>query len=258
MQRFARFGDESLVALFKVNECALFVLADHLRTFMFSVSKRRCAIIGPSIGAETVVTDEELKELVASIAIAQKETDRLQKENQKGIAELRLSQQETDRQLQETGRQLRKQLKELGKQIGGLGDKFGGFTEGMAFPSMTKILTEQFGMEVITPRLKARKGGDSLELDVFAYANSDLNEAFVVEVKSHLRPEGIHQLRDILQRFRKFFPEHGDKRLYGMLAVVDAPDDLRQEALAEGFYMAGIHDQQFVIETPEGFVPKSW
>ena len=46
--------------------------------------------------------DEELKELVASLAVAQRETDR---------------------QLKETDRQLRKQLKELGKQIGGLGEK---------------------------------------------------------------------------------------------------------------------------------------
>jgi len=239
------------------------------------------------------MTDEELKELVASIAIAQKETDKqlretdrhfaemrlvqqenekgfaelrlAQKENEKGFAELRLAQKETDKQLRETDRQLKetdrqltKQLKELGKQIGGLGEKFGGFTEGMAFPSMSKILTEQFGMEVITPRVKARKGGDTLELDVFAYANSERNEAVVVEVKSHLRPEGIGQLRQILTKFRRFFPEHDDKKLYGMLAVVDAPDDLRQEALDEGFYLAGIHDQQFIIETPEGFVPKCW
>ena len=69
------------------------------------------------------MTDEELKELVASLAVAQRETDR---------------------QLKETDRQLRKQLKELGKQIGGLGEKFGGFTEGMVLPFMTKILTENF------------------------------------------------------------------------------------------------------------------
>ena len=84
------------------------------------------------------MTDEELKELVANLAVAQRETDRQLKE--------------TDRQLKETDRQLRKQLKELGKQIGGLGEKFGGFTEGMALPSMTKILTENFGMEVVTPQ----------------------------------------------------------------------------------------------------------
>ena len=204
------------------------------------------------------MTDEELKALVASLAVCQKETD-------KQISQLRLSQQETDRQLKETDRQLketdrqlRKQLKELGKQIGGLGEKFGGFTEGMAFPSMTKILTEQFGMEVITPRVKARKDGDSLELDVLAYANSTRNEAYIVEVKSHLRPDGIAQLQHILQRFRRFFPEHHDKKLFGMLAVVDAPDDLRQEALAQGLYLAGIHYEQFIIETPKNFVPRCY
>ena len=100
------------------------------------------------------MNDEELKDLVASFVVAQRETDRQLKE--------------TDRQLKETDRQLRKQLKELGKQIGGPGEKFGGFTEGMALPSMTKILTENFGMEVVTPRVKVRKAVRSLELDVLA------------------------------------------------------------------------------------------
>ncbi|WP_204369019.1 hypothetical protein [Methylocucumis oryzae] len=119
-------------------------------------------------------------------------------------------------------------------------------------------MTERFGMEFVTPRVKIKKGGDTLELDVFAYANSERNEAFIVEVKSHLRPEGITQLQTILKRFRQFAPEHKDKKLYGMLAVVDASEDLRQEALANGFYMAGIHDEQFIIETPKDFKPKSW
>ncbi len=131
------------------------------------------------------MTDDELKDLVARLAIAQKETDR---------------------QLQETGLQLReidKQLRELGKQIGGLGEKFGGFTEGLALHSMTKILTEHFGMEVVTPRFKVRKQGQTLELDV--------------------------------------------------LAVVDAPEDLCQEVLASGLYLAGIHEDQFQLEVPENF-----
>ena len=110
------------------------------------------------------MTDDELKELVASLAVAYKETDR---------------------QLQETGLQLKetdKQLRELGNQIGGLGEKFGGFTEGLALPSMTKILTEHFGMEVVTPQVKVRKQGQTLELDVLAYANSQQNAAYLVEV----------------------------------------------------------------------------
>ena len=197
------------------------------------------------------MTDEELKELVAGLAVAQKETDRQLKETDRQLKE-------TDRQLKETDRQLRKQLKELGKQIGGLGEKFGGFTEGMALPSMTKILTENFGMEVVTPRVKVRKAGRSLELDVLAYANSECNAAYIVEIKSHLRPDGIEQLQNILEQFRHFFPEHADKALYGILAVVDAPDDLRQEALSAGIFMAGINDEQFKLEVPSNFQPKAW
>ena len=218
------------------------------------------------------MTDEELKNLVASLAITQQETNKgiaelrlSQQETDRQIGELRLSQQETDKQIgelrlsqQETDRQLRVQLTELKKQIGGLGEKFGSFTEGMAFPAMTKILTQQLGMEAITTRFRIKKNGDSLELDVFAYANTTRNEAYIVEVKSHLRAEGIEQLRKIMEKFRKLVPEHNDKKLYGILAVVDLPDKLRQEVFDNGFYLALIHDDQFILDTPPEFIPKCW
>ena len=183
------------------------------------------------------MNDKELTELVASLATAKKETDK----------QLRLQFKETD-----------KQLRELGKQIGRLGEKFGGFTEGLALHSMTKILTEQFGMEVVTPRVKVQKQGQTLELDVLAYANSEQNAAFVVEVKSRLRPEGIDQLRQILTRFRQLLPEHADKKLYGILAVIDASEDLRQEVPASSLYLAGIHEDQFQLEVPSNFQPRIW
>ena len=98
----------------------------------------------------------------------------------------------------------------------------------------------------------------SLELDVLAYANSEHNSAYVVEIKSHLRPDGIQQFLNILEQFRHFFPEHADKSLYGILAVVDSPDDLRQEALSAGIFMAGINDEQFKLEVPKNFQPRAW
>ena len=88
------------------------------------------------------MTDEELKTLVASLAVAQQETAK--------------QMQETDRQMKEAA----SEIKELGKQIGGLGKKFGSFTEGLALPSMTKILSARFGMEVISPSVRVKKQGD--------------------------------------------------------------------------------------------------
>jgi len=90
----------------------------------------------------------ELKQLIESIAISQRETDRIVKETS-------LSIKETDRQMKETDRK----LKELGKQIGGLGNKFGAFAEGLAFSSIERILRADFGMEAVTPRFAVEKGG---------------------------------------------------------------------------------------------------
>jgi hypothetical protein len=172
------------------------------------------------------MTDEELKQLVASLAVSQQETNR--------------------------------QLKVLGKQIGGLGDKFGSFTEGLALPSMVKILSEKFGMEVISPSVRVSKQGEHMEIDVLAYANSEVNEAYVVEVKSHAREESIVQLRTILERFRRFFPEHKDKAVYGILASVDLSAELRERVLKAGFYVARIHDEVFELDVPANFKPKAY
>ena len=193
------------------------------------------------------MTDEELKELVASLAVAQQETARQMLETDRKMKE-------TDRQFKETD----KQLKELGKQIGGLGEKFGSFTEGLALPSMAKILSERFGMEVVSPSVRVSKQGEHMEIDVLAYANSEVNEAYVVEVKSHVREEAIDRLQAILERFRRFFPEHKDKAVYGILAAVDLSAELRERILKAGFYVARIHNEVFELDVPANFRAKAY
>ena len=196
-------------------------------------------------------TADDVWQLLAELTTRQSELTSAQKET-----DLQLK--ETDRQLKELGKQTDRQLKELGKQIGGLGSKFGSFTEGLALPSMEKILRQRFGMEVISPSVRASKAGQHIEIDVLAYANGNLNTAYIVEVKSHAREESITQLKSILERFRTFFPEHKDKQLYGILAAVDMSPELRQKTLEEGFYVARIHDQVFELDTPENFKPQRY
>lgn len=197
------------------------------------------------------MTDAELKELVASIAIAQKETDRL-------LRETDLQQKETNRQLQDTDRRLSRQIRELGKQIGGLGEKFGSYTEGLALSSMSKILRRYFKMEVISPGVRVSKDDRHMEIDVLSYANGEINAVCIVEVKSHLREEAIEQMETILRDFRMFFPEHKDKKLYGILAAVDIGPTMRERVLRAGFYLADIHDRIFRLVAPKGFQPKAF
>ncbi len=204
-------------------------------------------------------TSEDVWRLLAELTAAQKETDKQLKEVSQQQKETELLLKEVSQQQKENAQQQKKtdkQLKELGKQIGGLGAKFGSFTEGLALPSMETILGQQFGMEVISPSVRVSKEGQHLEIDVLAYSNGELNTAYIVEVKSHVRQEDITQLKSILQRFRRFFPEHKDKKLYGILAAVDLSPELREKILQEGFYVARIHDQVFELDIPDNFQPR--
>jgi len=210
----------------------------------------------------------ELATAQAELTAAQKETDKQLKETDLLLKEVSQQQKENAQQLKETDRQQKenaqqqkktdKQLKELGQQIGGLGAKFGSFTEGLALPSMEKILRQRFGMEVVSPSVRVSKDGQHLEIDVLAYTNGELNTAYIVEVKSHAREESITQLKSILQRFRSFFTEHKDKKLYGILASVDLSNELREKILQEGFYVARIHDQVFELDIPDNFQPRPY
>jgi hypothetical protein len=198
-------------------------------------------------------TFEEIMALFREVAEERREAAEERRKVVEEWRELKEAQKETDRKFQETD----KQIKELGKQIGGLGEKFGSFTE-LALPSMEKILRERFGMEVISPSVRVSKGGQHLEIDVLAYANSAINQAYIVEVKSHPREESITQINKLLERFRDHFPEHRDKQLFGILAAVDISATLRERALQEGLYVARIHDNVFELDIPDDFQPRAY
>ncbi|MGK5090928.1 DUF3782 domain-containing protein [Deltaproteobacteria bacterium TL4] len=262
------------------------------------------------------MTDQELKELVASLAIAQKETDRQLKETSREMKEktaetdrqlketdqqlketsremkektaetdrqlkekftetdrqlketsreMKEKTAETDRQLKETDQQLKEKfektdriVKELSKNIGGLNNKFGTFTEGMAFPSISKIMTERFGMDTFLTRLRKRKEGKNMEVDAVAYANGTVNELYVIEVKSRLEQRDLDQTLEILKNFRMFFPEFSDKTIRGMVVYVDTESSVREDVLQSGLYLASIHDEVFSLETPANFAPKTF
>nr|VFK48584.1 MAG: Protein of unknown function (DUF3782) [Candidatus Kentron sp. TC] len=169
--------------------------------------------------------------------------------------------QETDRRFKETDRRFKeteRMIERLGQQIGGLGDKFGYFTEGMALPSMERILAERFGMTVILPRARIRKNGETIEIDVLAYANDDINLAVLVEVKSRVKREAISQLQKLTERFREFFPEHRDKAAMGILAGVDWDRSIAEKAREAGFLTASIRDEMFEITAPKEFRARRW
>ena len=90
-------------------------------------------------------------------------------------------------------------------------------------------------------------------------AYHERGEVYLVEIKSQLRDESVDQLLEHLWRFPRFFPDHHGKKLFGILAALDIPENLRARALKEGFYLATIKDDGFEIVPPDdGFEPRAF
>ncbi len=223
------------------------------------------------------MTDEELKELVAETSRQVrdlKDSQAQQARDQQAAlasvsaslsASLSASAAETERILGEQSRELREELRDLArsqkrtdKQLGELGNRLGGFTEGLALPSIREILYERFGVDAVVTDARARRNGSSLQIDAVGITNGDVNEAYLVEIKSRLREEGLLQIQNHLASFSEFFPEHRGKTLYGILAAVDVPDELEKRVLNQGIYLAKIHGDLFELVLPDGFEPRGF
>lgn len=151
-----------------------------------------------------------------------------------------------------------KLAKENQRMLGELGNKFGSFAEGMALPSMQKILEEEFGMTTFMPRIRIKKNGQTQEIDMVSFANGSLNTVVIVEIKSHLKGKDVEQVQNIMNKFYDIFPEHKGKKLYGIVAYIDASEEEKNRALKSGLYLANIHDEIFELKVPATFVPKDF
>ncbi len=185
-----------------------------------------------------------------------KETDAKFKETD---ARLDKKFQETDAKIDRISEQIDKQSKaifEQGKQIGGLNNKFGTFAEGLAIPSIEDVLYKKFHVTHVTTRAKNKK--KRIEIDVLGYSNGTTNEAYIVEIKSHLRQEALEQILEIISNFKDAFPEHKDKKVYGIIASVDSNENYVKEIEKAGIYFANITDNLFKIRNSKSFKAKAF
>ncbi len=187
------------------------------------------------------MTDQELKDLVAQLAVS--------------VAEMRADQKEFKETLAAESAKTEKQIRQTNKQLGDFGNRWGEYTEAMAQASLEKILKQKFGLNVLSKNVKTARNGDSFEVDFLAYSNGEKNEAFVVEIKSKFGEDQFQQVLRILQDFPRFFPEHAGKKLYGLVAAVSVPEQMRNHLAKEGIYLAVLGDEVYKLATPKQFTP---
>jgi len=186
------------------------------------------------------MTDQELKDLVASLAVDRKETSRVVKEAALSIKEtgqfikktgqfIKESQKETSFHLKE----LKDDLKELARRMGGIDDNQGYHAE----QYFQNALSEKpvFGgikYDVMVPNLAYKDKDGEVEFDI-ALINGD--SIALIEVKNRIHPKFVRELAENrIEKFKKFFPKYKKFKTYLGIAGFSFSKKTTEEAKRYG------------------------
>lgn len=170
------------------------------------------------------MTDDELKQLVASLAVSQKETDNQLKETNNQLKE-------TDNQLKETDRKLEK----IARMIGGVSKNQGDIAEDFFYNSLIKDNhLGSLAFDDITKNMEKHRGKIQEEYDIFL-TNGESIAIIEVKYKAHL--EDINKLTRKFNNFKKLFPIYQDYKLYGAMASFYFNQDTKDELLNQGYFV---------------------
>jgi hypothetical protein len=224
---------------------------------------------------------EEIWDLFKQVAQSQQKTDRLLQETDLQLQEtdrlMREQSQETDRRFQETDHRFQetdrrfqetdrrfqasvteneKILQRLSKQIGDLGGTWGLFVENLVAPACETLFLER-GIPVhqVSQRIKKRKGGETLEIDILVL---NQEHTLVVEVKSRLSVADVQEFIADLQRFRDFFPEYSQNQLYGAVAGIIIDEGADRYAYRQGLFVLAQSGETITLLNNDEFQPKAW
>ncbi|MFY7997606.1 MAG: DUF3782 domain-containing protein [Candidatus Kapaibacteriota bacterium] len=211
------------------------------------------------------MTDQELRDLVAQLALDtqafKQQLAASQEAAERRAAEADRRAAEADKRAAEAAKEtaeMKRYMKELGKQIGGIHEKFGNFTEGLMLPSLQRIVRKTFGAEALDINVARKIGDRHIEVDALAIANGTRNVCVVIEVKSNLNQQELDKVLKKMRDVQEFFPEHRQKTLYGIVAVVHATQGMEERVYEAGLYLARMTAKTFRLDVPKGFVPKAF
>lgn len=177
------------------------------------------------------MTDDELKELVASLAVGNKELREAQKETD---AQMR----HTDEQMKRTDEQLKRpdeKLERIGIQMGNISKNQGDVAEEFFFNSLVK--DNHLGVihfEDITMNMQKHRGDIQEEYDL-VMTNGDA--VGIIEVKYKVHENDLDKLERKMRHFKKLFPIYNAYKLYGGIASFHINYDAKRQALERGFFV---------------------
>ena len=169
------------------------------------------------------MSDIDLKELITSLAIAQKKTDT-------ELQELAISQKKTDIQLQETDRKLDK----IAKMVGNISKNQGDITEEFFYNSLCqKSEIANIPYDDIAKGMEKHRGNIQEEYDL-VLTNDDTVILIEVKYKSHI--SDIDKIERKEMNFRKLFPIYKNHKVVSGLASFHISSDVAENLKERGYF----------------------
>jgi len=163
------------------------------------------------------MTDDELKALVASLAVSQDRTDKQMKR--------------TDEQMKRTD----EKLERMGITLGNIGKNQGDVAEEFFFQSLIKDNhLGKIRFDDVVKNMEKHRGKIQEEYDL-VMTNGDA--IAVVEVKYKAHTQDLDKLDRKMKHFKQLFPIYQAFKQYGAIAAFHINDDAKEEALRRGYFV---------------------
>jgi len=187
------------------------------------------------------MTDQELKDLVASLAIQSVKTDAQIAKTDAQLAKTDAQLAKTDAQLAKTDAQLAKtdaqlaktdkKLNKLAKMYGGIANNQGDVAEEFYFNSLkANPILKGIHFDLVDKNITRCAYGIEDEYDIVMVNGKDI---FIIEVKYKAHPSDLERLlTKKFPNFKKLYPEYKNYTKHLGLASFYINDDLKQQALA--------------------------
>jgi hypothetical protein len=175
------------------------------------------------------MTNQELKDLIASLAVMQAETSAQMAQTDKKIARM------------EAG------IERVNKRLGAIGENQGNITEEYFYNSLrAKPVLGDIKFDRVTPNLIVGKKGQDSEFDIVMVNGTSVA---LIEVKQKAHINDLDQVLAQIKKFRALCPEYKNFNLYGGIAGFSVPTDVVNAAHDKGLFVLKRTGDVFMADT---------
>lgn len=205
------------------------------------------------------VSVEELRELLKDLTKSQQKTE-------VALQQVAEAQRKTEATLEESQRKTEESLRKLSitvdKTNGNFNNKWGQLVENIVKGDLLELLrTRGIDAEKVQPRMVYADSAKKIrgEIDLLVINGEEM---VAIEVKTTLSKKNIDDfIEKVLFQFKRYFPEHAHKKIYGGVAFLDTTGGVEEYANEAGLFViraGGGEAQVSVILNDADFKPREF